>query len=158
MEEYKDKASFEEFFKQNYVPLDYKSIRNEMREAAGDGWSLFTDEYKFRGKLDKKDFIVHMTGDAYCTFEEIVENAIDELNSGILDIVMEIGNEMEFDNDTAEIYFDTIEKQLTSTLYAAVRILAEHFLLYRKAISCKVKNPRAKYLICTQNPGHIFTN
>ena len=33
----------------------------------------------------------------------------------------------------------------TSTLYAAVRILAEHFLLYRKAIFCKVKNPRAKY-------------
>ena len=58
MEEYKDKASFEEFFKQNYVPLDYKSIQNEMREAAGDGWSLFTDEYKFRGKIDKKDFIV----------------------------------------------------------------------------------------------------
>ena len=100
MEEYKDKASFEEFFKQNYVPLDYKSIQNEMREAAGDGWSLFTDEYKFRGKIDKKDFIVHMTGDAYCTFEEIVENAIDELN------------------DTAEIYFDTIEKQLKEMLDA----------------------------------------
>ena len=74
MEEYKDKASFEEFFKQNYVPLDYKSIRNEMREAAGDGWSLFTDEYKFRGKI--------------------------------------------FDNDTAEIYFDTIEKQLKEMLDA----------------------------------------
>ena len=59
-----------------------------------------------------------MTGDAYCTFEEIVENAIDELNSGILDIVMEIGNEMEFDNDTAEIYFDTIEKQLKEMLDA----------------------------------------
>ena len=27
----------------------------------------------------------------------------------------------------------------TSTLYAAVRILAERFLLYRKAICCKVK-------------------
>ena len=27
----------------------------------------------------------------------------------------------------------------TSTLYAAVRILAERFLLYRKAIPCKVK-------------------
>ena len=67
---------------------------------------------------DKKDFIVHMTGEAYCTFEEIVENAIDELNSGILDIVMEIGNEMEFDNDTAEIYFDTIEKQLKEMLDA----------------------------------------
>ena len=48
--------------------------------------------------------------------KELVENAIDELNSGILDIVMEIGNEMEFDNDTAEIYFDTIEKQLKEML------------------------------------------
>ena len=50
--------------------------------------------------------------------KELVENAIDELNSGILDIVMEIGNEMEFDNDTAEIYFDTIEKQLKEMLDA----------------------------------------
>ena len=40
------------------------------------------------------------------------------MNSGILDIVMEIGNEMEFDNDTAEIYFDTIEKQLKEMLDA----------------------------------------
>ena len=50
--------------------------------------------------------------------KELVENAIDELNSGIFDIVMEIGNEMEFDNDTAEIYFDTIEKQLKEMLDA----------------------------------------
>ena len=34
----------------------------------------------------------------------------------------------------------------TSTLYAAVRILAERFLLYRKAISCKVKKGRRKIL------------
>jgi len=31
----------------------------------------------------------------------------------------------------------------TSTLYAAVCILAERFLLYRKAISCKAKKERA---------------
>jgi hypothetical protein len=31
----------------------------------------------------------------------------------------------------------------TSTLYAAVRILADRFLLYRKAISCKVKKHHA---------------
>ena len=36
--------------------------------------------------------------------------------------------------------FSRLRRSLaTSTLYAAVRILAEHFLLYRKAISCKVK-------------------
>ena len=37
--------------------------------------------------------------------------------------------------------FSRLRRSLaTSTLYAAVRILAERFLLYRKAISCKVKN------------------
>ena len=36
--------------------------------------------------------------------------------------------------------FSRLRRSLaTSTLYAAVRILAERFLLYRKAISCKVK-------------------
>ena len=66
--------------------------------------------YKSREDMDK---FAHLA-----SFEEIVENAIEELNSGILDIVMEIGNEMEFDNDTAEIYFDTIEKQLKEMLDA----------------------------------------
>ena len=36
--------------------------------------------------------------------------------------------------------FSRLRRSLaTSTLYAAVRILAERFLLYREAISCKVK-------------------
>ena len=36
--------------------------------------------------------------------------------------------------------FSRLRRSLaTSTLYAAVRIFAERFLLYRKAISCKVK-------------------
>ena len=36
--------------------------------------------------------------------------------------------------------FSRLRRSLAaSTLYAAVRILAERFLLYRKAISCKVK-------------------
>ena len=37
--------------------------------------------------------------------------------------------------------FSRLRRSLaTSALYAAVRILAERFLLYRKAISCKAKN------------------
>ena len=35
----------------------------------------------------------------------------------------------------------------TSTLYAAVRILAERFWLYRKAISCKVKKSKINFLL-----------
>ena len=42
--------------------------------------------------------------------------------------------------------FSRLRRSLaTSTLYAAVRILAERFLLYRKAISCKVKKSGRYY-------------
>lgn len=118
MAEFKDKESFEEFFQQSYVPVDYQSIRSEMREAAAGGWELFTEEYRQRGVISKKNYVLYMTSDAYCTFEEIVEQAVDELNSGIADVVMEIGNEMEFDNDITEIYFDTTEKLLKEMLDA----------------------------------------
>ncbi|MCI5620310.1 MAG: hypothetical protein MR355_01895 [Lachnospiraceae bacterium] len=116
--EYKDKESFEDFFKQTYIPLDYASIRNEMREAAAAGWELFTEEYQMMHRMSKSNYILYMTSDAYCSFEEIVENAVDELNSGITDVVMEIGNEIEFDNNITEIYFDTIEQTLKEMLDA----------------------------------------
>ena len=45
--------------------------------------------------------------------------------------------------------FSRLRRSLaTSTLCAAVRILAEHFLLYRKAISCKVKKSQG-FLLTT---------
>ena len=45
--------------------------------------------------------------------------------------------------------FSRLRRSLaTSILYAAVRILAEHFLLYRKAISCKVKKSQG-FLLTT---------
>ena len=45
--------------------------------------------------------------------------------------------------------FSRLRRSLaTSTLYTAVCILAERFLLYRKAISCKVKKESIKYTFC----------
>ena len=45
--------------------------------------------------------------------------------------------------------FSRLRRSLaTSTLYAAVCIFAEHFLLYRKAISCKVKKSQG-FLLTT---------
>ena len=50
--------------------------------------------------------------------------------------------------------FSRLRRSLaTSTLSAAVRILAERFLLYRKAISCKVKKDCKPYGL---QPHHIY--
>ena len=50
--------------------------------------------------------------------------------------------------------FSRLRRSLaTSTLYAAVCILAERFLLYRKAISCKVKKRKYKIYFLFKNRG-----
>lgn len=116
MVEYKDKKSFDDFFRELYVPVDYKSIRVEMRDVAQDGWNLFTEEYRERHRIQKKDYILYMTSDAYCTFEEIVENAIDMLNAPIADAVLEISNAFDYDSSITEIYFDTTEQLLKEML------------------------------------------
>ena len=44
--------------------------------------------------------------------------AVAAYDSGITDVVMEIGNEIDFDNSITEIYFDTIEQTLKEMLDA----------------------------------------
>lgn len=108
-----DKASFEEFFEKNYIPVEYSMVKNEFEEVAEEyGRDIFTEEYLAKGRIDKKNYILYMTSDAYCAFEEIVENAVDSLNQDIADVVLEIGNELDFDNSVTEIYFDNMENLL----------------------------------------------
>lgn len=118
MAEYKAKESFEELFRQSYVPIDYKTIQNELREAAAEGWELFTEEYRNRGRMNRGDYILYMTSEAYGTFEEIVERAIEELNGGIVDVLMEISSDGNYDHQITEIYYDTLEKTLKEMLDA----------------------------------------
>lgn len=116
MTEYKDKESFEAFFQEMYVPIDYKTIQKEMREAAEPGWELFTEEYQQIHHIKKENYILYLTGDAYCTFEEIIENAVDMLNPEVSDAVLEISAGMDYDSSITEIYFDTTEKLLKEML------------------------------------------
>ncbi len=116
MTEYKDKESFEAFFQEMYVPIDYKTIQKEMREAAEPGWELFTEEYQQIHHIKKENYILYLTGDAYCTFEEIIENAVDMLNPEVSDAVLEISAGIDYDSSITEIYFDTTEKLLKEML------------------------------------------
>ena len=108
-----DKASFEKFFDENYIPVEYAMVKNEFHEVAEEyGRDMFTDEYLAKGRIRIEDYILFMRNDVYCTFEEIVENAVDSLNQDIADAVSEIGNELDFDNSVTEVYFDNMEKLL----------------------------------------------
>lgn len=109
----KDKASFEKFFDENYIPVEYAMVKNDFHELAEEyGRDMFTEDYLAKGRIRKEDYILYMKNEVYCAFEEIVENAVDSLNQEIADAVLEIGNELEFDNSVTEVYFDNMENLL----------------------------------------------
>ena len=51
-----DKASFEKFFEENYVPVEYKTVKNDFEEVAAEyGRDLFTEEYQAKGRIKKEN-------------------------------------------------------------------------------------------------------
>ena len=104
-----DKEVFDKFFKESYCTVEYETVKEEFERIASIGNDLFTGSYEARN-LNRENFILYLTSDAYCAFEEIVENAVDALNQDIADVIAEIGNELSFDNSVTEIYFDNMEK------------------------------------------------
>ena len=53
------------------------------------GNDIFTGSYEARN-LNRGNFILYLTSEAYCDFEAAVQEAMDDLNPEILDAVMDV--------------------------------------------------------------------
>lgn len=101
-----DKEVFEKFFTESYCPVDYQTVREEFQEIASAGNDIFTGSYEARN-LNRENFILYLTSEAYCDFEAVVQEAMDDLNPEILDAVMDV-TEMQPDGDeVTEKYWET---------------------------------------------------
>lgn len=107
------KEVFDKFFTESYCPLEYETVRAEFEEIAGNGEDLFVENYSAKN-LNRENFVLYLTSDSYCDFEAVVEEAMDDLNSEILDAVMDV-TEMQPDGDeVTEIYWET-QRELLHT-------------------------------------------
>lgn len=101
-----DKEVFDKFFEENYCAVEYDNVREEFEEIAAAGNDIFTGSYEARN-LNRDNFILYLTSDCYCDLEAVVQEAMDDLNSEILDAVMDV-TEMQDDGDqVTEKYWDT---------------------------------------------------
>ena len=111
-----DKEVFDTFFRENYVPVEYKNIKAEFEEIAAIGNEIFTESYEARN-LTKENFILYLTNDAYCAFEAVVEEALDDLNPEIVDAVMDVTATMPNGDEITEKYWSAGEDLLKEFLY-----------------------------------------
>ena len=100
------KEVFDTFFHESYCPLEYKQIKNDFEETASAGADLFTDDCD-PARLTRKNFVLYLTSDAYCTFESIVEDAYDSLNPEIMDAVMDLSMTAANADESAAQYWST---------------------------------------------------
>ncbi len=120
MEQKIDKEVFDTFFRENYVSVDYATVREEFYEITADKEEVFSDELGDK-PLTEKNFILYMRSDIYCQLEGCVEDAFEMLNPEITDAVMDISMSMEREDEITEVYWKTLEdllKQFLKQLYA----------------------------------------
>ena len=120
MEQKIDKEVFDTFFCENYVPVDYATVREEFYEITADKEEVFSEELEDK-PLTEKNFILYMRSDIYCQLEGCVEDAFEMLNPEITDAVMDISMSMEREDEITAVYWKTLEdllKQFLKQLYA----------------------------------------
>ena len=120
MEQKIDIEVFDTFFRENYVPVDYATVREEFYEITADKEEVFSEELEDK-PLTEKNFILYMRSDIYCQLEGCVEDAFEMLNPEITDAVMDISMSMEREDEITAVYWKTLEdllKQFLKQLYA----------------------------------------
>ena len=120
MEQKIDKEVFDTFFRENYVPVDYATVREEFYEITADKEEVFSEELEDK-PLTEKNFILYMRSDIYCQLEGCVEDAFEMLNPEITDAVMDISMSMEREDEITAVYWKILEdllKQFLKQLYA----------------------------------------
>lgn len=117
-----DKEVFDKFFTESYCPVDYATVKEEFEEIAAAGNDIFAEGYEARN-LNRENFILYLSGAAYCDFEAVVQEAMDDLNPEILDAVMDITESMPEGDVITEKYWETqreLLKEFLQRLYDEV--------------------------------------
>lgn len=101
-----DKEVFDKFFIESYCTVDYQTVKEEFEEIASAGNDIFTGSYEAKN-LNRENFILYLTSDAYCDFEAVVQEAMDDLNPEILDAVMDVTEAQPDGDEITEKYWET---------------------------------------------------
>ena len=102
-----DKEVFDKFFTESYCPVEYATVKA--------GNDIFTGSYEARN-LNRENFILYLTSEAYCDFEAVVQEAMDDLNPEILDAVMDVTESQPDGDEITEKYWETQRELLNDFL------------------------------------------
>ena len=110
-----DKEVFDKFFTESYCPVEYTTVKEEFEEIAAAENEIFTGSYEARN-LNRDNFILYLTSEAYCDFEAVVQEAMDDLNPEILDAVMDVTESQPDGNEITEKYWEMQRELLNDFL------------------------------------------
>ena len=99
------KEVFDQFFTESYCVVDYATVKEAFEEIASAGNDIFTGSYEARN-LNRDNFVLYLTSDAYCDFEAAIQEAMDDLNPEILDAVMDITECQDDGEEVTEKYWE----------------------------------------------------
>ena len=109
------KEVFDLFFTENYCPLEYAQVKLDLEELVGDGSDLLVDGKTLKD-VTRKNYVIYMNSDIYCQIEDLIEEAMNELNPEIEEAILDITTTTGNGDEITQMYWDTKDKLMKDFL------------------------------------------
>ena len=109
------KEVFDLFFTENYCPLEYAQVKPDFEDLVGDGSDLLVDGKTLKD-VTRKNYVIYMNSDIYCQIEDLIEEAMNELNPEIEEAILDITTTTGNGDEITQMYWDTKDKLMKDFL------------------------------------------
>lgn len=111
-EQFPDKETFDKYWNENYVPVNYEDVKNVFENfVKSAGGHIFLSDYEEKGCISKGDFKDNLSQEAQFTFEDGLTEVFYDKNPELYETAFALYEEAQItgkgDASVAQVFHDT---------------------------------------------------
>jgi predicted Ser/Thr protein kinase len=127
-EQFPTREAFDEYWKENYVPLTYEDVKQEYEEFVKSADKhIFLSDYEESGSVSRDTFMENLSQDAAFTFQDTLTEVFYDKNPDLYETAFAIYEEAQMsgtpDKDTAQTFheeYNRLYREFLLTMYDAM--------------------------------------
>jgi predicted Ser/Thr protein kinase len=123
LEQFPTREAFDEYWKENYVPLTYEDVRQEFEQFVKSADKhIFLSDYEESGSVSRDTFMDNLSQDAAFTFQDTLTEIFYDKNPDLYETAFAIYEEAQMsdspDRDTARTFHEEYNRLYREFLFA----------------------------------------
>lgn len=116
--QFPDRETFDQYWKENYIPLTYEDVREEFEKYVAEAEGhVYISDYEEKGCISKADFMENLHQDAQFLFQDTLTEVFYEKNPELYETAFALYEEAQMsgagDKNVALTFHETYQKLYT---------------------------------------------